>query len=159
MEKITENILLDNGFVVNNHDGFSYTRKDYTIDILYSAKSIKGREWFCVVFTMHNILATMAIQTIEQFNNLMDITEVDFRLKDTKRCCQERKRWNKMVDWKHLGLAVLYTVIVVCVCIAAIMYISIDVFFALTLAAFILLDIFLFYKALEYNSENKKNGK
>lgn len=115
MEEITENILLDNGFKDDNHDGFSYTEKDYIIDILYSARPIKDREWFCVVYNMHNILATMAIQTIEQFNDLMDMTEVDFRLKDAKRCHQKHKRWSKIVNWKHLGLAVLYTAIVACV--------------------------------------------
>ena len=88
----------------------------------------------------------MAIQTIEQFNNLMDM-----RLKDTKRCHQKHKRWNRLVNWKHLGLAILYTVILACVlCIIAVMYLSIDVFFALTMAAFILMDIFLLYRALEY---------
>ena len=154
MEEITENILLDNGFRDDNHDGFSYTGKGYAIDILYSNIPIKGRPWLCVVYSnnMRHILATMLIQTIEQFNDLMDETEIDFRLKDTKRHCQERKRWNRIVNWKYLGLAVLYTAIVVCIC-AVVIHLSIDVFFTLTMVAFILMDIFLFYKALEYNSK------
>ena len=83
MEEITENILLDNGFRDDNHDGFSYTGKGYAIDILYSNIPIKGRPWLCVVYSnnMRHILATMLIQTIEQFNDLMDETEIDFRLK------------------------------------------------------------------------------
>ncbi len=88
MEEITENILLDNGFKNDGTDVFSYMGKVYTIDI-YRAIPIKGRSWFCVVYKkenkMRHILASMAIQTIEQFNNLMDIVEINLDLKTNGR--------------------------------------------------------------------------
>ena len=125
MEEITENILLDNGFTNDNHYGFSYSTNYYIIDILCSARPIKDRVWFCVVYTsdMHDILATTLIQTIDQFNNLMDMTGVDFRLKNYS----DTKKWNKTVNWKHLGLSVLYTAILACI-FAVIIHLSIEVF-------------------------------
>lgn len=53
-----------------------------------------------------------------------------------------------MIDWGRLGIAVLCTAILWGGCIVFIHLFSIDVFFALVIAAFVLMDIFLFYKAL-----------
>lgn len=86
MEEITEIILLDNGFKNDGTDVFSYIGNDYSIDIYYTIP-IKERSWFCVIYTNYTnsiryVLAAMAIQTIEQFNHLMDIVEINFKLEN-----------------------------------------------------------------------------
>lgn len=58
-----------------------------------------------------------------------------------------KKKINKMVDWKRLVDAVLYTAILICG-IIFILSLPIDAFIALVITFFVCSLIFLFYKEL-----------
>lgn len=79
---ITENILLKAGFKEISEDAdFFRTYEKYPIDITHLLSPNHGdRDWFCEVHG--NFTANIDIQTIEHFNKLMELMDIDFRLKE-----------------------------------------------------------------------------
>lgn len=78
---ITEDILLKNGFK-NNENGtvISYVGKKCTIDMWYCGISIGNRgHWHFQMFSEDEkyALADAIIQTVEQFNKLIDALNAD----------------------------------------------------------------------------------
>lgn len=78
---ITEDILLKAGFMDVSDNAFKLRIKGgyITITLLYSQPPF-GRCWTCLVDTTCNMSKT-DIQTIDHFNKLMDIMNVEFKLK------------------------------------------------------------------------------
>lgn len=84
---ITEDILLKAGFketdrVDNTYTTFELT--DYDITILhYRYNHCCYRQWYCKVSNNDGFNCAEAdIQTIDHFNKLMELMDIDFRLKE-----------------------------------------------------------------------------
>lgn len=81
---ITEEILLNAGFQKGKFKVFS-NKGNNPIDIYYTAIPENGRHWRCMVYLVEKITVLWAdayIQTIEQFNKLMELMDIKFRLKE-----------------------------------------------------------------------------
>lgn len=78
---ITEEILLKAGFQKNR---FSfYIQGSNPIDIYYTSFPVSGRHWDCFVYSdekFTSLLADIYIQTIDHFNKLMELMNIDLRL-------------------------------------------------------------------------------
>lgn len=77
---ITEEILLKAGFTKKGQDLFGYKEDRIVIYIEVNTYPLV-RHWRCSVDNEHNNSDT-DIQTIDQFNKLMDIMDIDFKLKE-----------------------------------------------------------------------------
>lgn len=76
---ITEDILLKNGFKNDGTNVFSYVGKNCSVDVWYGLIAIRNRHWQCAIYVEDNkyILCSTIIQTIDQFNRLMEIMDAD----------------------------------------------------------------------------------
>ena len=82
---ITDKILLDNQFVLYKDEYF----EEYSIDLkgqwyidVKKASNYKGRDWdVCIDNCDRDTVAVVDIQTIDQFNKVMEIMEINFTLK------------------------------------------------------------------------------
>lgn len=85
-KNITEDILLKAGMYKVGNAAMEYIvqvdGQKYTIQIVnYSNRN--GRNYTCAVFNEHDLLVGFAcIQTIDYFNKLMELMDIDFRLKE-----------------------------------------------------------------------------
>lgn len=87
---ITGEILLKAGFKYFEEDSdntsyYSYSpdeneEGDWNVILTYSKNN--GRDWHCEVNTSPTTYADVDIQTIEHFNKLMDLMDINFRLKE-----------------------------------------------------------------------------
>ena len=82
---ITEDILLRAGFKKTSNSLFVLRRADYAIELLnlhFDADECK-RHWTCDANTNKDYTITRtSIQTVEHFNKLMELMDIDFRLKE-----------------------------------------------------------------------------
>lgn len=84
-KNITDKILLDNQFVHYKDEYF----EEYSIDLkdqwyidVKKASNYKGRDWaVCIDNCDRDTVAVVDIQTIDQFNKVMEIMEINFTLK------------------------------------------------------------------------------
>ena len=79
-KNITDGILLNAGFMDASGNTFKLRIKGGYITLRYSQPPF-GRCWNCSVDTT-NDMSTTDIQTVEQFNKLMELMDIDFRLKE-----------------------------------------------------------------------------
>lgn len=84
---ITEDILLRAGFEDSAYSSaiFHLERRDYDIyDIDMEKYQNFNREWYCKVKSFKHgcNCAEADIQTIDHFNKLMELMDIDFRLKE-----------------------------------------------------------------------------
>ena len=77
---ITEDILLKAEFKkVSEIIGYYTTYERYPIDITHLISANHGdRDWFCEVHG--NFTANIDIQTIDHFNKLMELMDIDLKL-------------------------------------------------------------------------------
>lgn len=81
---ITRKILSGNFW----HDGDSFctNKSNYTIYLSYIPFSYIGRHWYCKIYINYYdsrfLIANVDIQTIDHFNKLMDLMDIDFRIKE-----------------------------------------------------------------------------
>lgn len=81
--EITEDILRRSGFEC----GFQtfFINVSNPIHIYYTNLSVEDKHWRCVVYSdkkFHHLFVDIYIQTVEHFNKLMDIMDVEFRFKE-----------------------------------------------------------------------------
>lgn len=82
---ITEDILLKAGFKKTSLGFFVLRCADYAIELfnLYSDANECKRHWTCDANTDNDYSITRtSIQTVEHFNKLMDLMDIDFKLKE-----------------------------------------------------------------------------
>lgn len=77
---ITKDILLKAGFMDASDNAFKFFIDGGYIILQYIIQPF-GRCWRCSV-DINNDMSTTDIQTIEHFNKLMDLMNVEFRLKE-----------------------------------------------------------------------------
>ena len=82
---ITEKILLKAGFYeISREDPYNVSYELLSPDIYITnykiTRSHRARHWYCEVSNGVDC-ANVDIQTIDQFNKLMDLMNIDFRLK------------------------------------------------------------------------------
>lgn len=78
MEVITKDFLIKNGFKEEYENIFTYSNKDYIIDVIYSEMPFfPNRHWKIIIFSSARYtIANILVQTKEQFNKVMEICEV-----------------------------------------------------------------------------------
>lgn len=87
---ITKEILLKVGFKYFEEDSdntsyYSYSpdeneKGNWSIILTYSKNN--GRDWHCEVSTSPTTYDDTDIQTVDHFNKIMDLMDIDFRLKE-----------------------------------------------------------------------------
>ncbi len=85
MEDITKEFLIKNGFREEYENIFTYSNKDYIIDVIHSESPIHNMLWETInrhwkIIILHSTRYTIAnilVQTKEQFNKVMEVCEVD----------------------------------------------------------------------------------
>jgi hypothetical protein len=81
---ITEEILLEAGFTKND-DIYGYVTKvdggKRTI-VVTQVSDMYGRDYSCVVFNGNEVsIGYACVQTVEHFDKLMELMDIDFKLK------------------------------------------------------------------------------
>ena len=95
MTKLTDTILLDNGFEINSKKSemltqiskFKYYERypdekcKYKIDVAFGVSNFIGRDWYVHVDNEdYETIGTISIDTIEQFNTFMTLLGSNFKL-------------------------------------------------------------------------------
>ena len=82
MEDITKEFLIKNGFKEEYENIFTYSNKEYTIDVMYYEVPYHNRHWKIIIFSSKRyMIGNILVQTKEQFNKVMEICEVDLNNK------------------------------------------------------------------------------
>lgn len=84
MEVITKDFLIKNGFKEEYENIFTYSNKDYIIDVIYSEMPFfPNRHWKIIIFSSTRyMMGYISIQTKEQFKKVIEICEVELNTKD-----------------------------------------------------------------------------
>lgn len=79
---ITKEILLNAGFQKDGCGIFSI-KGSKPIVIYYKSSPVNGRHWKCFIYSDEmatNLLVDAYIQTVEYFNKLMELEDINFKL-------------------------------------------------------------------------------
>lgn len=83
MKDITKDFLIKNGFREEYENIFTYSNKDYIIDVIHSESPIHNRHWKIIILhSTRYTIANILVQTKEQFNKVMEICDVELNSKD-----------------------------------------------------------------------------
>lgn len=85
-KNITEDILLKAGFKETDENDRAYVTFELANKISVTNYGIicdnGTREWYCEVSNKNGDCAEVDIQTVDHFNKLMELMDIDFRLKE-----------------------------------------------------------------------------
>lgn len=90
MEDITKDFLIKKGFKEEYKNIFTYSNKEYTIDVIHSESPIHNTIWETInrhwkIIILHSTgytIANILVQMKEQFNKVMEICDVELNIKD-----------------------------------------------------------------------------
>ena len=84
MEDITKDFLIKKGFREDFENIFTYSNKEYTIDIIYSEiPFFPNRHWKIIIFSSTRyMMGYISVQTKEQFKKVIEICDVDLNSKE-----------------------------------------------------------------------------
>ena len=83
MEDITKEFLVKEGFRKEYENIFTYSNKEYIIDVVYNEIPYHNRHWkIIIISSTRYMVGNILVQTKEQFNKVMEICDVDLNIKD-----------------------------------------------------------------------------
>lgn len=83
MEDITKDFLVKKGFKKEYENVFTYSNKEYIIDVVYNEIPYHNRHWKIIIWTSTQyMIGKNFVQTKEQLKMVMKIYNVDLNTKE-----------------------------------------------------------------------------
>lgn len=83
MEDITKDFLINKGFREEYENIFTYSNKEYTIDVMFYETPYYNKHWkIIIISSTQYMIGNILVQTKEQFKKVMEICDIELNTKD-----------------------------------------------------------------------------